>query len=278
MKKEKSFLPFNKTQRHKKEGLNKFELNFFGSRKINYNKTALNNKVRKRKTRNSDEQPLLELLNSSDEELEESNEDDEISDENVNELENKDNLKDGKIRRQVKSATLNFIANKYKELEERKSIKDINQAIINNSNKYQLFTNVNLESVEDIEYNKTLLLYKLKEDIRYKISQGKCERTEMEEFEKFENKLNEYKINYNLKDTNKIKEYVLLLLTKFNEYIELETIREKRKTEETRINKFMNNLYFDLDYNIPLSRMLKGKKCSAKNFNPNLSRLSEIRK
>ena len=205
-------------------------------------------------------------------------EDDEISDENVNELENKDNLKDGKIRRQVKSATLNFIANKYKELEERKSIKDINQAIINNSNKYQLFTNVNLESVEDIEYNKTLLLYKLKEDIRYKISQGKCERTEMEEFEKFENKLNEYKINYNLKDTNKIKEYVLLLLTKFNEYIELETIREKRKTEETRINKFMNNLYFDLDYNIPLSRMLKGKKCSAKNFNSNLSRLSEIRK
>ena len=278
LKKEKSFLPFYKTQRHKKEGLNKFELNFFGSRKINYNKTALNNKVRKRKTRNSDEQPLLELLNSSDEELEESSEDDEISDENVNELENKDNLKDGKIRRQVKSATLNFIANRYKELEERKSIKDINQAIINNSNKYQLFTNVNLESVEDIEYNKTLLLYKLKEDIRYKISQGKCERTEMEEFEKFENKLNEYKINYNLKDTNKIKEYVLLLLTKFNEYIELETIREKRKTEETRINKFMNNLYFDLDYNIPLSRMLKGKKCSAKNFNPNLSRLSEIRK
>ena len=100
----------------------------------------------------------------------------------------------------------------------------------------------------------------------------------MEEFEKFENKLNEYKINYNLKDTNKIKEYVLLLLTKFNEYIELEKKKKKRKTEETRINKFMNNLYFELDYNIPLSRMLKGKKCSAKNFNSNLSRLSEIRK
>jgi len=100
----------------------------------------------------------------------------------------------------------------------------------------------------------------------------------MDKFTKFENKLNEYKVNYNLKDIKEIKEYVLLLITKFNEYIELEKIREKRKMEETRINKFMNNLNFELDYNIPLNRMVKGRKCSAKNFNPNLYKLSEIRK
>ena len=53
--------------------------------------------------------------------------------------------------------------------------------------------------------------------------------------------MNEYKINYNLKDTNKIKEYVLLLLVKFNEFMELLSIRENRKMEENRINKFVNN-------------------------------------
>ena len=254
----------------------------------------MNIKVRKRKIRNSDEQPLLELLffnykiifsflkfknlNSSEEELKKSSENDEMSEESFKKLEDKDNLKYGKIRRQVKSATLNYIANKYKELEKNKSTNDINQELINIFNKYQLFAKVNLESVEDIEYNKKLLLYKLKEDIRYKISQRKCERTETDKPTKFENKLNKYKVNYNLKDTKEIKQYVLLLITKFNEYIDLETIREERKTEESRINKFMNNLNFELDYNIPLNRMVKGRKCSAKNFNPNLYKLSEIRK
>jgi hypothetical protein len=70
----------------------------------------------------------------------------------------------------------------------------------------------------------------------------------------------------------------LLLLTKFNEYLELSTIREKRKTEETRVNKFMNDLNFELDFNIPMSRLVKGRKCSARNFNQTLSRLSEIKK
>ena len=137
---------------------------------------------------------------------------------------------------------------------------------------------MNLESVEEIEYHKSILLFKLREDIKYKISQGKCEKSEMDEFNKFENKLNDYKINYNLKNKNKIKEYVLLLLMKFNEYFELFSARENRKNEETRINKFLTDLNHELDYNIPLSLIIKGRRCSSKNFNGNLSSLSEIKK
>ena len=181
-------------------------------------------------------------------------------------------------RRMNKSATLEYINRKYKEIERKKGIVDINEELTENLDKLKFFKTMDLESVEDIEYHKNVLLYKLKEDIRYKIAIGQCDKTEMEEYFKFENKLNEYKINYNLKDKDKIREYVLLLLVKFNEFIELLNIREERKNEENRINKFINNLNYDLDYNIPLSLMVKGRKCFSRNYNQDASALSEIKK
>ena len=121
-------------------------------------------------------------------------------------------------------------------------------------------------------------LLKLREDIKFKISVGKCEKTEMDEYIKFENRLNKYKKECNLNDKNKRKENSYFLLKKINEFIELFEIRENKKMEENRINKFLNNLNYDLHYNIPWSLTVKGRKCSSKNFNPNLSSLSEIKK
>ena len=181
-------------------------------------------------------------------------------------------------RRMNKSATLEYINKKYKEIEKQKGNVDINEELSENLDKLNYFKNTDLESVEDIEYNKNVLLYKLKEDIRYNITIGKCEKAEMDEFIRFENKINEYKIKYNLKDKDKIKEYVLLLLVKFNEFMELLSVRERRKMEENRVNKFINNLNYDLDYNIPLSLIVKGRRCFSRNYNENISRLSEIKK
>ena len=172
---------------------------------------------------------------------------------------------------------MEYINNKYKEIEGKKHKVDIKEELTQNLDKLKFFKNVNLDSVEDIEYNKNILLYKIKEDIRYKISIGACDKTEMQEYLKFENKLNEYKINYNLRDKDKIREYVLLLLVKFNEFIELLNIRERRKNEENRINKFINNLNYELDYNIPMSLLIKGRKCFSRNLNKNSSSLSEIK-
>ena len=270
----KTYSPFYLSQISKNDSSNKIELNFIGSRKINYYKTISENIGRKHKSKRESQKFTSEFLNKFEEE--ESSINFEESDESAKDLEARLSLT--KKRRDIKSATINFINQKYKELIKKKNSTDINLEISNNINRFQLFKNVNLESVEEIEYHKSILLFKLREDIKYKISQGKCEKSEMDEFNKFENKLNDYKINYNLKNKNKIKEYVLLLLMKFNEYFELFSVRENRKTEETRINKFLTDLNNELDYNIPLSLIIKGRRCSSKNFNGNLSSLSEIKK
>ena len=177
-----------------------------------------------------------------------------------------------------KSATLDYINQKYKEIESQKDKVDINEEITENLDKLKFFKNVDLESIEDIEYNKNVLLYKLREDIKYKISIGTCDKTELDEYFKFESRLNEYKVNYNLKDKDKIREYVLLLLVKFNEFMELLSIRESRKNEENRINKFVNNLNYELDYNIPMLLMAKGRKCHSRNYEGYVPSLSELKK
>ena len=178
--------------------------------------------------------------------------------------------------------SLTYLINqKYEEIEKKNNeinLNNIDKEILENQRRFSSFKGVNITSVEDIEYNKNVLLYKLKEDIRYNITIGKCEKAEMDEFIRFENKINEYKIKYNLKDKDKIKEYVLLLLVKFNEFMELLSVRERRKMEENRVNKFINNLNYDLDYNIPLSLIVKGRRCFSRNYNENISRLSEIKK
>ena len=47
--------------------------------------------------------------------------------------------------------------------------------------------------------------------------------------------------------------------------------------KENRINKFLNNLEDELYYKIPWSLDIKGRRCSAKEFNGNISSLSDIK-
>ena len=54
-------------------------------------------------------------------------------------------------------------------------------------------------------------------------------------------------------------------------------MRERKKMKENRINKFINNLKDELYFKIPWSLEIKGRKCSAKEFNRNISSLSEIK-
>ena len=183
-----------------------------------------------------------------------------------------------KGRRMNKSSTLEYINKKYNEIESKKGNININQEINKNLEKLPNFKNIDLDSVEDIEYNKSVLLYKLREDIKYKIKVGKCDKSDMDDFINFEKKLNEYKVSYNLKDKNKIKEYILLLLIKINEFIELLEVRERRKVEENRINKFVNDLNYELDFNLPMSIIVRGRRCFSRNYNEKASSLSEINK
>jgi len=132
-----------------------------------YNKTELFNKAQKIKNN----------LNESEEK----------SDEGIKDI--GERLSIMKKRRQTdKSVLLGKINSKYKEIEEKRNLDDIKEKLIEKLNKKKLFENVNLNSFNDIEENIAIALYKLREDIKFKISIGKCEKSEMDEFFKLEKK------------------------------------------------------------------------------------------
>ena len=268
------YVPFYQSQREISKDYNKIEINFIS------NKSKFVKRRLKTKSRKNVKEGIIERLKPKKEEIIKkqvsNNEKEEEEEDTVKKLEERLSIIKG--RRMNKSATLDYINQKYKEIESQKDKVDINEEITENLDKLKFFKNVDLESIEDIEYNKNVLLYKLREDIKYKISIGTCDKTELDEYFKFESRLNEYKVNYNLKDKDKIREYVLLLLVKFNEFMELLSIRESRKNEENRINKFVNNLNYELDYNIPMLLMAKGRKCHSRNYEGYVPSLSELKK
>jgi hypothetical protein len=192
--------------------VNKIELNFISLNK-NSSIKYTNNKRKQRKynkTEFNKAQKIKNKLNKSEEKPDESMKD-------IGER-----LSIMKKRRQTdKSVLLGKINSKYKEIEEKRNLDDIKEKLIEKLNKKKLFENVNLKSFNNIEENIAIILDKLREDITYKISIGKCEKSEMEEIFKLEKKLEEFKLNYKLKGQNIINKYILFLLTNLNEFIEL---------------------------------------------------------
>jgi len=274
----KTYKPFYQTEKELSEDYNKMEeINFLLSKSKYYKKSI---KLRQKKISKqgtiiniNTKQKINEINQESNDKEEEEQEERDVA----KKLEEKISML--KFRRRMKrSVTLDYIKQKYKEIEQQKGEVDINEELAENLDKLDSFNNLDLDSDEDIEYGKNILLHKLREEIKYKISVGKFDKSEMDEFLEFENKINDYKRNYNLKDKNKKKEYVLLLLVKFNEFIELLKIREKRKSEENRINKFINNLNYELDYNVPKLLLFKGKKCQSRNYSGYIPSLSELKK
>ena len=258
------------------QGFNKIELNFISSKPNKYFKYKLIHRNRKYSSPIIDNQPKKDLINTNKKDEKKSSKNNVISDEKVDELAEKAKKI---IKRRIKrSATLDFINRKINEIEDKKETVNIDEELEKNFNKYKLFKDVNLESIEDIEFNKTLLLFKIREKIRYKILIGECDKSEMDELNKFENKLNEYKSNYNLKNKKGIKQYALILLMKFNEFIELFEMRDSQKIEENRINKFIDDLKYNIYFSYPFVLNIKGKRCSTRNLNKSTSYLSEIKK
>jgi glutamyl/glutaminyl-tRNA synthetase len=125
LKKRQTYTPFYHTHFSRNEGFNKIELNFVSSKKDNNNKTTLDNMDRKRKNKILAQKASLDLLNNSDEEEEESSEVEEKPNKTVKEIKNKEKFTFAQKRRKSKKSTLNYISNKYKELEEKKDAVDI---------------------------------------------------------------------------------------------------------------------------------------------------------
>ena len=54
--------------------------------------------------------------------------------------------------------------------------------------------------------------------------------------------------------------------------------KETKLIEQERINKFLADLNYELDYNIPRALLKKGKRCRSSNLYKRLITLSEITK
>jgi len=271
----KSYKPFYQILKEMNQEVNKIELNYISLRPNKYINYINAMRKQKRQILITKKYPKSALINKLTRDEKYYNNSEEKSDESIKDLEERlSYIKNRKHNK--KSSLLEKINQKYKETEESKD--NIREKFLEKFNKIKLFKSKDFDIVKDIENNLAMSLLKLREDIKFKISVGECEKTEMDEYIKFENRLNKYKKECNLNDKNKRKENSYFLLKKINEFIELFEIRENKKMEENRINKFLNNLNYDLHYNIPWSLTVKGRRCSSKNFNPNLSSLSEIKK
>jgi hypothetical protein len=137
------------------------------------------------------------------------------------------------------------------------------------------FEGTNLSSIQEIEMKKKVFLSRLKEDIKYKIKEGKYHLIEMDNFKTFEEAMNKFKLK-NTVDIKKVKLYVKLVEKYLHFYrAELDN-REKEKMDEDRINKFLRNLNQEIYVTLPYVKEVKGRNCHSVDYFKELQELSEL--
>ena len=140
-------------------------------------------------------------------------------------------------------------------------------------NKYYIFSFVgaDLNNIEEIEKIKKMNLARLKLEIRNKISQGKYHIYEIENFEIFENTVNKIKLDKLYGDKKRVKQYVHYLEKYFQMFYNDLIDRERHKKEEYRINKFLNELKYEVGEVIPYVKNEKGRHCRSKDYNKDIN-------
>ena len=159
----------------------------------------------------------------------------------------------------------------YDKLKNRRKARKKNKKKSN----YYNFAGVDLKNIDEIEKKKKVYLFRLKEDIKYKIKEGKYHLIEIENFKNFENAMNKFR----LKDTTnekKVKLY-LNLVERYLRFYQMELDnKEKEKNDEDRINKFLRDLNQDIYGTLPLVKEIKGRYCHSIDYFQELYQLSEI--
>ena len=141
--------------------------------------------------------------------------------------------------------------------------------------KYFNFMRVNLKNLEEIEKKKKVYLFRLKEDIKYKINEGKYHLIEMENFKHFENAMNKFRLK-DANDPKKVKIYINLVQKYLHYYkVELDN-KEREKNDEDRINRFLRSLNRDVYETIPALKQIQGRHCHSVDYFQELQKLSEV--
>ena len=137
------------------------------------------------------------------------------------------------------------------------------------------FIGVNLDNIKEVETRKKVHLNRIKEDIKYNISQGKYHLSDMENFLVFERAMNRINLSKIQGDPKRIREYVHTLEKYFQLFYYELLIKERQKKDEDRINKFLYELHEEVGVTVPYVKYVKGKKCRSTDYNKEIN-LSEF--
>ena len=128
------------------------------------------------------------------------------------------------------------------------------------------FWGININSVKELEKKKEEVLLRIKHDIKFKINEGVFNQSEMDNFLKFQKKMNELcleKINN--------RAYIKQLEEGFKSFEEELRMHEEKKENERRINDFVDSMNFDLYRKFEFKKSIEKYFCHPTDFkNKNL--------
>ena len=172
---------------------------------------------------------------------------------------NSKNINNINLKSKIKSKNNEIsLSKKENEEEKKEGIKEEREEEF----KSQYFIGINKDSIKELEKKKEEILRAIKNNVNLKILKGEIRYSDMDNFLKFEKRMNAYNINQI--DNKKLLKLFEQEFISFNE--ELEIITQKRK-EERRINNFIDDMKFDIDNNNYIRNIQKKLFCNVFDFN-----------
>ena len=129
------------------------------------------------------------------------------------------------------------------------------------------FAGVDENDLNEIEKRKQVNLNRLKEEIKYKIIQGRFHMVDMYNYQSFSKAIMEIDFTKYKNNRKKLHEYIRAIEKYFQLFYNELLNREKQSNDEKRINKFLNNLKEEIGETIPLVTSYKGYFCRSIDLN-----------
>ena len=129
------------------------------------------------------------------------------------------------------------------------------------------FTGVDENDIKEIEKRKQVNLNRLKEEIKYKIIQGRFHVVDMYNYQSFSKAIMEIDFSKYKNNRKKLHEYIRAIEKYFQLFYNELLNREKQSNDEKRINKFLTNLKEEIGETIPLITNYKGHFCRSIDLN-----------
>ena len=118
----------------------------------------------------------------------------------------------------------------------------------------------NFLNIKEVEMKKLEVLYKIKNDLNFKIMKGYINVSDYDIYDKLKDRLSKLINKYN------IQEYITNIEDCFDEFQEEIFLVEQRRRNEQRINAFVQNLNTQIDFNSIKKNVQEKKLCNVINY------------